>query len=118
MASPPGNLVHVQSLESLGSASMTEAEAVMITLFAELVLGECYFDAKMSNAALEGAVVVNFELDSGGRMNGSELVIDALRSERFRECALQAFASSVIPRVQSAPVLDTRMTVIFASDER
>jgi hypothetical protein len=117
-ASPPGNLVHVQSLESLGSASMTEAEAVMLTLFAELVLGECYFDAKMSNAALEGAVVVNFELDGRGLMNESELVIDALRSERFRECALDAFATSMIPRVPSAPVLDTRMTVIFASDER
>lgn len=111
-------VVDVHTLESFGSDTMSEAEASMLTVFAELVLGECYFDAQMSNAALEGAVVVNFELSPDGAMNAARLSIDALRNEQFRTCAIEAFGRSRIPRVAEASALDTRMTLIFSPISR
>lgn len=111
-------LVDVHTLESFGADTMSEAEATMLTVFAELVLGECFFDAQISNAALEGAVVVNFEFAPDGTMNEARLTIDALRSEQFRTCAIDAFSRSRIPRMVEASALDTRMTLIFSPAAR
>lgn len=106
--------VRVVNVSSEGEGSMPNVEASMLRLLAETELHGCYMHALQQNAALQGALVVEFNFDEKGRVSSSGVLIDAANNSQLTRCTIQALESARIQRGIGASPLAVRMNLIFA----
>lgn len=106
--------VRVTQLSSIGESSLSDAEGAMLRLLAETELHGCYMDALRSNAALRGAVVVEFSLNEHGELADSGVIIDAANNATLTRCTIAALDASAVPRSQDAAPLNVRMNLTFS----
>lgn len=106
--------VRVTQLSSVGDSSLSDTEGAMLRLLAETELHACYMDALRHNAALRGAVVVEFSLDPSGDVNNAGVVIDAANNAALTRCTISTLDTSAVPREADSAALSVRMNLTFS----
>lgn len=106
--------VRVIDLASVGDDHLSDTEGAMIRLLAETELHGCYMDALRHNAALRGAVVVEFSLDEQGSLRDSGIIIDAANNSTLTHCTLSTLDAANVPRPEDAAPLNVRMNLTFS----
>ena len=100
-----------------GVDGCTSDEAALLQARVEAVFPDCYLSGLAHNANLQGAMVLEFELESGGATARPRVAIDVLENERVRDCALAAVERMSIPRGVDAEPATVRSRVRFALSE-
>lgn len=106
-------IVRATELASVGETSLTDVEGAMIRLLAETELHTCYMDALRNNAALRGALVVEFSMDARGKLANAGVLIDATNNPTLTRCTIGALDAARVMRGSDATALNVRMNLSF-----
>ena len=106
--------VSVVALSTLGESHLSDTEGAMLRLHTETELHGCYLDALRHNAALRGAVVVEFSFQEDGRLSDTGIIIDAANNNALTHCTLSTLDLSTLPRTEEAAPLNVRMSLTFS----
>lgn len=106
--------VRVINVSAEGESYLPQLEASMLQLLAETELHGCYMQALKNNAALQGALVIEFSFDESGAVSETGVLIDAANNSALTRCTMQALESARIPRTRAGTPLAVRMNLIFA----
>lgn len=106
--------VSVVALSTLGESHLSDTEGAMLRLHTETELHGCYLDALRHNAALRGAVVLEFSFKEDGTLSDTGIIIDAANNNALTHCTLSALDVSTLPRAEEAAPLNVRMSLTFS----
>lgn len=106
-------VVRATELASVGESSLTDVEGAMIRLLAETELHTCYMDALRHNAALRGALVVEFSMDARGHLKDAGVLIDAANNPNLTRCTISVLDGARVPRTSDSAPLNVRMNLSF-----
>lgn len=110
-------LVEVMSMDVQSVDGCTSDEAALLQSTVEAIFPDCYLSGLAHNANLQGAMVLEFELESSGATTRPRVAIDVLENERVRDCVLAAVERMSIPRRSDAEPAAVRSRVRFALSE-
>lgn len=104
--------IEVTSIEVTGTRGCEADEATVVQTTLETLWIDCYVRALASNTRLQGALVVEFDVDDAGRVGGFEITTDMLQNDVVTSCAEDVMRSLRLSAASDEPWL-VRTTVMF-----
>lgn len=106
--------VQVTNVSSVGAQSLSDDEGLVLQLVTEIDVHACYMHALRNNAAMRGALVIEFALDEHGQIIDSGVVIDATNDRSLTRCTIATIGNIEIPRDDDASPLTVRLNLTFS----